>query len=293
MSLGKLPDVQRGITRIFLRTATAAEIVTVIQALITAAKQLRCLQFTKGEENDRMNVEEGPKGVRSPLQRLIATASSMSEHAAQLYWPSILMLQRLETSSTFSFAKVEGSLVAKCRVAIKAAEQQLDDFLPSLRKLLRMLRLEFLSVAGTTHLVEAPAAQKVPADWIKVNNTKKANLFHPPEVLATLYRLALANEELKVACGQAWDAFLVEFAAYVDFRAAVHSLAALDCLHSLALVPQNQGYVRPDFVDKSQPSQLVIEAGRHPVRTLSTFCVFLLHLGSILIQIWSELYRHT
>ncbi len=63
------------------------QIVTVIQALITAIKQLRCLQFTKGEENDRMNVEEGPKGVRSPLlQRLIATASSMtmSEHAAQL-----------------------------------------------------------------------------------------------------------------------------------------------------------------------------------------------------------------
>ncbi len=27
-----------------------------------------------------------------------------------------------------------------------------------------------------------------------------------------------------------------------------------------------QGYVRPDFVDDSQPSQLVIEAGRHPVR---------------------------
>jgi DNA mismatch repair protein MSH3 len=41
----------------------------------------------KGEENERMNVEERPKGVRSPLlQRLIATASSMtmSEHAAQL-----------------------------------------------------------------------------------------------------------------------------------------------------------------------------------------------------------------
>jgi hypothetical protein len=63
------------------------QFVTVIQALITAAKQLRCLQFTKGEENERMDVEEGPKGVQSPLlQRLIATASSMtmSEHAAQL-----------------------------------------------------------------------------------------------------------------------------------------------------------------------------------------------------------------
>ncbi|CAN5961948.1 unnamed protein product, partial [Sphagnum jensenii] len=253
MSLGKLPDVQRGITRIFLRTATAAEIVTVIQALVTAAKQLRCLQFTKGEENDRMNVEEGPKGVRSPLlQRLIATASSMtmSEHAAQL-------LLALNTDAAASGDKPNlflcegGMFPAKCRVAIKAAEQQLDDFLPSLRKLLRMPRLEFLSVAGTTHLEEVPAAQKVPADWIKVNSTKKANLFHPPEVLATLYRLVLANEELKVACGQAWDAFLVEFAAYyVDFRAAVQSLAALDCLHSLALVAQNQAHVGITVVDQ-------------------------------------------
>ncbi len=38
-----------------------------IQALITAPKQLRCLQFTKGKDNERMNVEEGPKGVRLPL----------------------------------------------------------------------------------------------------------------------------------------------------------------------------------------------------------------------------------
>jgi DNA mismatch repair ATPase MutS len=92
--------------------------------------------------------------------------------------------------------------------------------------------------------LQVPAAQQVPADWIKVNSTKKANPFHPPEVLATLGRLALANEELKVACGQAWDAFLVEFAAYyVDFQAAVQSLAALDCLHSLALVAQNQVFI--------------------------------------------------
>ncbi len=84
----------------------------------------------------------------------------------------------------------------------------------------------------------------MPADWIKVNSTKKANCFHPPEVLATLDQLALANEELKVACEQVWDAFFMEFAAYyVDFRAAVQSLAALDCLHSLALVAQNQVFI--------------------------------------------------
>jgi hypothetical protein len=47
-----------------------------------------------------------------------------------------------------------------------------------------------------------------------VNNIKKGNRFHTLEVLATLGQLALANEELKVACGQAWDVFLVEFVAY-------------------------------------------------------------------------------
>ncbi len=47
-----------------------------------------------------------------------------------------------------------------------------------------------------------------------------------------------------MACGQEWDAFLVEFAAYyVDFQAAVQSLAALDCLLSLALVVQNQVFI--------------------------------------------------
>jgi DNA mismatch repair protein MSH3 len=52
---------------------------------------------------------------------------------------------------------------------------------------------------------------------------------------------------------------------YVDFRAAVQALAALDCLHSLAILSQNQGYVRPLFVSQEEPPQLRIVGGRHPV----------------------------
>lgn len=84
-------------------------------------------------------------------------------------------------------------------------------------------------------------AQRVPADWIKINSTKKMHRFHPPEVLQALDALALAKEELSAACGRGWDSFLAEFAShYVDFRAAVQALAALDCLHSLAIVSRNQ-----------------------------------------------------
>lgn len=88
---------------------------------------------------------------------------------------------------------------------------------------------------------QVPVAQKVPADWIKVNSTKKLNRFHPPNVLEALDSLALAKEELSAACGRAWDTFLADFAShYTDFRASVQALAALDSLHSLAIVSRSQ-----------------------------------------------------
>jgi DNA mismatch repair protein MSH3 len=52
---------------------------------------------------------------------------------------------------------------------IRACERELEDLLPGLRKLLRNPSLQYKSVLGTDYLVEAPPAQRVPADWIKVN----------------------------------------------------------------------------------------------------------------------------
>lgn len=84
---------------------------------------------------------------------------------------------------------------------------------------------------------------KVPLDWVKVNSTKKTIRYHPPEVLTALDQLALANEELNVACRAAWDNVLRSFSKYyADFQAAVQALATLDCLHSLAILSRNKVY---------------------------------------------------
>lgn len=269
MSLGKLPDVERGITRIFLRTATAAEFVSVVQGLIKASRQLRQLHFDHKDSDMELD-DVHPKSVKSSLmRRLVAAASSVSvsEPAAQL-------LSSLDTDAAASGDKLklfhcrDGKFpeVKNCRLAIEAIEQQLEDLLPNIRKVLKSPRLEYMSVSGTTHLIQMPVAHRVPANWIKVNSTKAMHRYHPPEVLEALDALTLAKEELSIACGRAWDAFLAEFAShYVAFRAAVQALAALDCLHSLAIVSRNQGYVRPEFVGKCDPSQLLITAGRHPV----------------------------
>ncbi|KAH9324117.1 hypothetical protein KI387_004295, partial [Taxus chinensis] len=270
-SIGKMPDVERGITRIFHRTATPAEFFTVIQSLLTAAtrlQQLVCVdedEVIRDDPSQRCNKRVGSKLLR----RLIAAASSsiVIEHATRLL--SNLNKHAAtqgDRQNLFICAGNKFPEVAKCRAAVQAAEQKLDFLLPAYQKQLKLPNLEYLSVSGITHLIEVPSATRVPSNWIKVCSTKKTNRYHPPEVIEALDKLAIAKEELTVACSKAWDAFLAEFAAQVmNFRAAVQALAALDCLHSLAILSRNQGYVRPFFVEDSELPQLSIQAGRHPV----------------------------
>lgn len=78
---------------------------------------------------------------------------------------------------------------------------------------------------------------KVHSNWVKVNSTKKAIRYHAPEVLTALDHLSLANEELLLVCRSTWQNFLNEFGKYYsEFQGAVQAIAALDCLHSLALL---------------------------------------------------------
>lgn len=270
MALKKIPDVERGITRIFHGTATASEFVAVIQALLTAVKQLQQIHLEDEDETEMLepHVEKWRTFSSPLLKRLFAAASSsvVSEHALRL-----LSFLNKEAASTgdkhnlFICGTGKFPMVEKCKAAVKAAEQCLDSLLPQYRKLLKTPNLQYMSVSGNTHLIEVPVAQHVPCDWVKICSTKKTNRYHSPEVLQALDVLTLAKEELTVECNKAWDSFLVAFASYyVDFRAMVHALATLDCLYSLAIVSRNQGYTRPNFVQESSV-QLIIEGGRHPV----------------------------
>lgn len=83
----------------------------------------------------------------------------------------------------------------------------------------------------------------MPSNWVKVSSTKRTIRYHPPEVLAALDELLVAREELAVACRTTWDNFLMSFGKYYpQFQAAVQALAALDCLHSLAILSRNEVY---------------------------------------------------
>jgi DNA mismatch repair protein MSH3 len=82
---------------------------------------------------------------------------------------------------------------------------------------------------------------RVPSNWVRISSTKKTTRYHPPEVVKALDKLLLAREELAVVCRSTWNQFLMAFSEhYAHFKVAVQSLAALDCLFSLATLAKDK-----------------------------------------------------
>ncbi|GFY84229.1 homolog of DNA mismatch repair protein MSH3 [Actinidia rufa] len=265
-TLGRSPDIQRGITRIFHQTASASEFVTVIEAFLVAGKQLQQLHI-----EEECKVEQTPRNtVRAALLRkliLTASSSSMMRNAANLLSALNKEAAALgDLLNLFNISNGQFPEVSKAKTAVQWANEKLDSLIGFYRKQLGMRKLDFMSVSGITHLIEMPSDMRVPSNWQKVNSTQKTTRYHPPEVLTALDQLSLANEELAVVCRAAWDGFLEAFGKYyAEFQSAVQALAALDCLHSLAILSRNKNYIRPAFVDDAEPVQIHISAGRHPV----------------------------
>ncbi|KAL5214875.1 hypothetical protein ABZP36_004027 [Zizania latifolia] len=263
--LGGTLDIQRGITRIFHCKATAREFVGVIQAILMAGRQLQKLVL---EDTDIASSQH--KTVHSSLlRRLINMVSSCTvlSNAAEL-------LSRLNKDAAdqgdmlnlFISSVDQFPEVAEGHVAVEMAKQKLELLIFEYRKQLGMRNLEFKTVAGTTHLIELPVDRKVPSSWLKVNSTKKTIRYHTPEILKNLDNFLLAKEKLAVICRTTWHKFLMDFSKYyAQFQATVESLAALDCLYSLATLSKQNNYVRPNFVHENEASQIHIKDGRHPV----------------------------
>ncbi|KAK8951905.1 DNA mismatch repair protein MSH3 [Platanthera zijinensis] len=261
--LAKSPDVQRGITRIFHRTATPAEFIGAFQAILLAGKQLHKL-YAEDYGNDVM------EGVKSALlRRLILTASSSPLIALAAQLLSLLNKDSANLGDMLNLFNVSSGQfpeVASGQIAVQIMKEKLDSLIIQYRKELGMRNLDFTSVSGVTHLIELSADAMVPSNWFKVNSTKKTVRYHPPEVLATLDKLALAKEEFAVTCRNTWTNFLTSFGKYyAQFQSAVQALAALDCLHSLAILSRTQKYVRPTFVSNDEPGQIYISSGQHPI----------------------------
>lgn len=152
----KSPDIQRGITRIIHKTAKPAEFVAVISAILTCGKQLSKIHV-KDEDVDGFEVSMKQTLKSTLLRRLIHTAASSTilAHAGELL-SSIDNdaanqgdMLNLFIASSSQFPEVYNG-----RINVEKAEEELNSLIIHYRKQLGMRKLEFISISGTTHLIE-------------------------------------------------------------------------------------------------------------------------------------------
>ncbi|KAF0691035.1 Aste57867_17647 [Aphanomyces stellatus] len=148
-------------------------------------------------------------------------------------------------------------------------EADLDAYLQQQRTALKCKSIVYWgSKKDDRYQLEVPdsaVATKQPKEYDLKSKKKGFKRFHTQFIRDCLARLQAAEERKEAALKDTARRMFANFdASYLEWKQAVHQLAILDCLMSLALVSgQSEGYTRPEFVDDDQPF-LDIQEGRHP-----------------------------
>ncbi|KAI8145116.1 muts domain V-domain-containing protein [Fennellomyces sp. T-0311] len=250
--LKKLPDLEKGLSRVHYGQASPAELVQVLDALLKIAETFHesaGAEFQSSLLNDifsqlpliRPDVLE-LKQVLNP-DVVLTPARKLDLLKPDERWPELYQEKE-------NIAGIEKELESYL------AEQQAATKIPSLR---------FVNVAGIEYLLEVKntSMKMVPKEWIKINGTKAASRFHSPWLISKLKERERHHELLVAAFDQAYRTFLRQvIEKYEVFRDVILGLAQLDCLFSLATVAQQANYVKPTFSDDAK---LRVTNGRHPM----------------------------
>ncbi|XP_074057848.1 DNA mismatch repair protein Msh3 isoform X4 [Macrotis lagotis] len=103
----------------------------------------------------------------------------------------------------------------------------------------------------------------IPSDWVQVGSTKAVSRFHSPFIVENYRHLNQLREQLVLDCNTEWLNFLEHFSEhYHSLCKAVHHLATIDCIFSLAKVAKQGDFCRPILQEERK---IMIKNGRHPV----------------------------
>eukprot|EP00958_Prasinococcus_capsulatus_P014757 scaffold1554_cov401-Prasinococcus_capsulatus_cf.AAC.33 len=283
-ALSQVPDVEKGLMRIFHKTATPNEFVTVLEAILKTGRQLAVL-----------GTSEGGKDVRdAPLLSLLLSHASSSELLQTVMTElCALNVEAAKKSDKVNLLKDSPRFpeLGRLRTEVASSEDNMTEILRQIRRDMKDHSLKYVTVSQTEYLIELDTHRTPPKTWLKISSTKKVNRYHPAEVREGLKELEVSRAKLEIACGVAWSDFLDSFRTRVPglFKSAVNALASLDCLKALAKLATHpvcvmpalpccsshwylllmtcvsQDYTRPVIVDSKRHMRLEVVKGRHPV----------------------------
>uniref|UniRef100_A0A7S1VBV6 DNA mismatch repair proteins mutS family domain-containing protein n=1 Tax=Sexangularia sp. CB-2014 TaxID=1486929 RepID=A0A7S1VBV6_9EUKA len=270
--LKRAPDLERGLSRIFYKSASPSELLRVLQSLRNVVRAV------PSESVVARDFGESPllcrllrtlrETVADDTQRLL---SCLNQQAAQE------MKTLTDLSDVFAAATDETSgdaggrfdEVAEHRRERAASEARLaGPLLREARKALSSASLSYKAVNNFEYLIELTKAKSrnAPSSWMVVNSTSSVNRYHSPGIAEEVKELQRARDKFRLASRRAWDEYLDDFAhLYGQFTNVVKSLAQVDCLLALGEVAATPGYVCPKVGSHPTHSCVRVVAGRHPV----------------------------
>ncbi|XP_075397341.1 DNA mismatch repair protein Msh3 [Tenrec ecaudatus] len=252
--LRKLPDIERGLCSIYHKKCSTQEFFLIVKTLYHLLSELQALipAVNSHIQSDLLQacILEIPE-LLAPVEHYVKI---LNEHAAKVG-------DKTELFKDLS----DFPLIKKRKEEIQEITNKIQIHLQEIRRVLKNPSAQYVTVSGQEFMIEMKnsALSCIPSDWVKVGSTKAVSRFHSPFIVEHYRHLNQLREQLILDCNAEWLDFLENFNEhYHSLCKAVHHLATVDCIFSLAKVAKQGDYCRPTL---QEGRKIIIKSGRHPV----------------------------
>ena len=252
--LRKLPDLDKGLSKIYYGKSSRPDILKTLQAFFRVSRTF----------DPRASFAFTSPSLKDTFSSFTTIADIIDGFLAEI--------NHVETAKDdkYNMFKETDTLdqISDHKMGILIVESDLTEHLAEIGKTLKRKHVEYVSVAGVEYLIEIKndATKLVPPDWLKMSGTKFVSRFHTPKITKLVAERDQRKELLAIECDKAYNDFMKRISMHYDtLRWIVSSIAEVDCLFSLAVVSSQPGYTRPIFLPTSSPTAIKITDARHPI----------------------------
>ncbi|XP_040095370.1 DNA mismatch repair protein Msh3 [Oryx dammah] len=252
--LRKLPDIERGLCSIYHKKCSTQEFFLIVKTLYHLKSEFQALipAVNSHVESELLQtfILDIPE-LLSPVEHYLKI---LNEQAAKIG-------DKTELFKDLS----DFPLIKKRKDEIQDVTNKIQTHLQEIRKILKNPSAQYVTVSGQEFMIEVKnsAVSCIPTDWVKIGSTKAVSRFHSPFIVENYRHLNQLREQLVLDCSAEWLAFLENFSEHYHILCkAVHHLATIDCIFSLAKVAKQGVYCRPTLQEERK---ILIKNGRHPV----------------------------
>ena len=272
--LTKTPDLINTLNRISYGSTSRKEVYFFLKQIVIIGNHI---QVHKGYINDNIISENGKIHKLSSL--ITNIFSEISNFVSENRIPKLLSminidaaLDRDKNKQTTEFFNLNNydhpEEILKIQRNIEGIKSELKEELKKIKKILARPYLEYKNESEYLIEIRNTQVNKIPDDWVKVNNTKVVSRFSTPETVRLVQKLDYQKDILIEECNREYKRFLGKINdEYVGIKKVIRNLADYDCILSLAATSCNSGYCRPviAYNNDAEKQYVNIQGGRNPV----------------------------